>query len=89
MNITSPPWRYPGALKEEFEEVPQHFIMQSLTSPTRPGDIDNTEGVTAAMDGGDSNIDVENLGMTSERQAEIQGSLFKMLGHEDDVDQQS
>ena len=30
----------------------------------------------------DSNINVEDLGMTSERQREIQGSLFRMLGHE-------
>lgn len=27
-------------------------------------------------------IDTENLGMTTERQREIQGSLFRMLGHD-------
>lgn len=30
----------------------------------------------------DTNIYVENLGMISGRQKEIQGSLFRMLGHE-------
>ncbi len=29
-----------------------------------------------------ADIDVETLGMTNERQNEIQGSLFRMLGHE-------
>ncbi len=33
-------------------------------------------------DDGVADIDVEKLGMTNERQNEIQGSLFRMLGHE-------
>ena len=36
-------------------------------------------------DDGDENgaeIDTEKLGMTTERQREIQGSLFRMLGHD-------
>lgn len=39
-------------------------------------------------DGNDSeaNIDVETLGMTNERQKEIQGSLFRMLGHDNEAE---
>ncbi|KAL7505893.1 hypothetical protein ACHAXN_003307 [Cyclotella atomus] len=95
MNITSPPWRYPGAPKERDEadsmlSIQQQTSMQSVTSPTRPSLEDKEdeinrlanaeEGTTDSLD--DTNIDVENLGMTSERQKEIQGSLFRMLGHE-------
>jgi hypothetical protein len=97
MNITSPPWRYPGAPKERDEadsmlSIQQQTSMQSVTSPTRPSLEDKEdeinrlanaeEGTTDSLD--DTNIDVENLGMTSERQKEIQGSLFRMLGHEND-----
>lgn len=71
--------------------------MQHITSPTRQAnidadsDIDLEEEAAAAIAAGlddianDNNgaaIDVETLGMTSERQKEIQGSLFKMLGAE-------
>ena len=38
--------------------------------------------------GGPDLIDVETIGMTNERQKEIQGSLFRMLGHEDNEDDQ-
>jgi len=45
-------------------------------------------GLDFADDDDDDNaaadIDVETLGMTNERQKEIQGSLFRMLGHEND-----
>ena len=57
-----------------------------------------TDAVSAALDFADddedieeeeeeedddvADIDVETLGMTNERQNEIQGSLFRMLGHE-------
>jgi hypothetical protein len=33
-------------------------------------------------DDGETDLDVETLGMTNERQNEIKGSLFRMLGHE-------
>lgn len=95
MNITSPPWRYPGALKERDEDsisIQQQMSMQSVTSPTRPSMEDKEDDLNSTTNAGeaatdslsDSNIDVENLGMTSERQKEIQGSLFRMLGHEND-----
>ena len=72
--------------------------MVHITSPTRKSDadynndIDVEEEAAAAIAAGldfaddDDNgaaIDVEKLGMTNERQKEIQGSLFKMLGAED------
>ena len=56
-------------------------------------DIDVDEEAAAAIkaglefaddENGDADINVETLGMTSERQKEIQGSLFRMLGHEND-----
>lgn len=41
-------------------------------------DEDNSNNNNGAL------IDVETIGMTNERQREIQGSLFRMLGHEND-----
>ncbi|KAL7440922.1 hypothetical protein ACHAXH_006946 [Discostella pseudostelligera] len=46
---------------------------------------DNDENIDDDYDDNDdgvADIDVEKLGMTNERQNEIQGSLFRMLGHE-------
>jgi hypothetical protein len=95
MNIISPPWRYPGAERGRMPSLLSSGRQQpSVTSPTRPPiktqennykRIDPTEEAAAALAAGldnDANINVENLGMTSERQKEIQGSLFRMLGHE-------
>lgn len=98
MNITSPPWRYPGVPKEREDlnaSLKLQSSMQSVASPTRPsfGDGDEDGGMIDTTNQGesspnDANIDVENLGMTSERQREIQGSLFRMLGHENDANNQ-
>lgn len=44
------------------------------------GDDTRDNGTVDDEDGAD--IDAEKLGMTSERQREIQGSLFRMLGHD-------
>ncbi|KAL7478735.1 hypothetical protein ACHAW6_004496 [Cyclotella cf. meneghiniana] len=93
MNISAPPWRYPGPERGRMVSLSsgrQNSSMQSVTSPTRPAKIDLAEEAAAAIAAGldyedgekDSNINVEDLGMTSERQREIQGSLFRMLGHE-------
>ena len=102
MNITSPPWRYPGVPKEmEDVSLRQQSSMPSITSPTRPSseerngdDINeeannNNETLPGLDEALDSNINVENLGMTTERQKEIEGSLFRMLGRENDESGQS
>mmetsp|Transcript_13668 Transcript_13668/g.29626 ORF Transcript_13668/g.29626 Transcript_13668/m.29626 type:complete len:577 (-) Transcript_13668:46-1776(-) len=112
MNITSPPWRYPGAQNSR-NSSPSNAIrtercsgMHTVTSPTRQTNLDNDSdidveeeaaaAIAAGLDFADednnnsgSNIDVETLGMTSERQREIQGSLFRMLGHENESDEQN
>mmetsp|Transcript_14360 Transcript_14360/g.25714 ORF Transcript_14360/g.25714 Transcript_14360/m.25714 type:complete len:569 (-) Transcript_14360:226-1932(-) len=102
MNVTSPPWRYPGAQNSRHSS-PTHAMrrpeMHSVTSPTRRSNLDDDSeidleeeaaaAIAAGLDFTDdddnnsgANIDVETLGMTSERQREIEGSLFRMLGHE-------
>ena len=99
MNITSPPWRYPGVPKEmEDVSLRQQSSMPSITSPTRPSSEEKNgveakettnDTLTVVDETLDSNINVEDLGMTSERQKEIEGSLFRMLGREDDENGQS
>mmetsp|Transcript_31608 Transcript_31608/g.76506 ORF Transcript_31608/g.76506 Transcript_31608/m.76506 type:complete len:355 (+) Transcript_31608:863-1927(+) len=111
MNVSAPPWRYPGAQNSRNSSPPAAMQlkrdsgnMQLLTSPTRQAaleserDIDVEEeaaaAIAAGLDFADDDIDtngsravdinVETLGMTNERQKEIQGSLFRMLGHEDE-----
>lgn len=93
VNITSPPWRYPGAPKEREDldaSLRLQSPMQSITSPTRPSmdddEMNDTTNEEEEAAGDDANINVEDLGMTSERQKDIQGSLFRMLGHENDGD---
>lgn len=89
MNITYPPWRYPGPQPRSSSQPRRNGIQpsspvgterkQSLQSPNRLG-------IKAGLDSDDDEdgelIDVENIGMTKERQHEIQGSLRNMLGHE-------
>ena len=99
MNITSPPWRYPGVPKEmEDVSLRQQSSMPSITSPTRPSSEEKNgveakettnDTLTVVDETLDSNINVEDLGMTSERQKEIEGSLFRMLGRENDENGQS
>lgn len=83
----------PAAMKLTRQEQ-----MHNITSPTRKqsnvdddSDLDIDEEAAAAIaadldfaadDSNGATIDVETLGMTNERQQEIQGSLFKMLGSE-------
>lgn len=100
MNITAPPWMYPGKASSMGAESAS---MLGINSPTRPapasrkpssagggsGRIDLEEEAAAALaaeldldiNGNVGNLDQEDLGMTMERQKEIQGSLFRMLGH--------
>ncbi|KAL7535388.1 hypothetical protein ACHAWF_007510, partial [Thalassiosira exigua] len=109
MNVTSPPWRYPGTQNQRASDPPAamrlarqaeaHFV----TSPTRreavedhdsdddDAEIDIAEEAAAAVAAGLDLTDDEDfgggggtLGMTNRRQREIEGSLFRMLGHEDD-----
>ena len=99
MNITSPPWRYPSVPKEmEDVSLRQQSSMPSITSPTRPSSEEKNgveakettnDTLTVVDETLDSNINVEDLGMTSERQKEIEGSLFRMLGRENDENGQS
>ena len=119
MNVTSPPWRYPGAQNTRggagSEPPPAMRLTRQteahvLTSPTRKdavddadkqgdddgdSEIDIAEEAAAAVaagldftdeDGADLDVDEipETLGMTNQRQREIEGSLFRMLGREDD-----
>lgn len=115
MNVTAPPWRYPGKQNQRNASPPSNLARQErfmVTSPTRKdnveeeeeqlgdGGIDVAEEAAAAIAAGldfadDNNADInaasidvnkipDTLGMTNERQKEIQGSLFRMLGHEND-----
>ena len=76
----------------------QRMDVRGVTSPTRQSTVDTTErvidleeeaasAIAAGLDfdehdAAKDELDVETLGMTSQRQQEIQGSLFKMLGSE-------
>ena len=115
MNVTAPPWRYPGKQNQRNASPPSNLARQerfTVTSPTIKDNVEEEEeqlgdggidvaeeaaaAIAAGLDFGDDNnadinaasIDVnkipDTLGMTNERQKEIQGSLFRMLGHEND-----
>lgn len=114
MNVSAPPWRYPGKQNHR-NSTPSSAMrlerkagVHQLTSPTRKESSDQESekidvaeeaaaAIAAGLDfadddgngGGGDGINVnqipETLGMTSERQREIQGSLFRMLGHENEA----
>jgi len=82
MNLMAPPWYFPGT------PDPLEGDLLGINSPTRTpekvaggraggnGDLTAADEAAAALAAETS----EELGMTSERQKEIQASLFKMLG---------
>lgn len=110
MNVSAPPWRYPGAQNSRNASPPAAMRlerstgMHAVTSPTRQSNVEESDSdidleeaaavIEAGLAFGDdkgnnfgtvsADIDVETLGMTNERQKEIQGSLFRMLGHENE-----
>lgn len=70
MNLMAPPWFYPGARNG----VPA----SSVRSPSRHQPTIQTSSKKSGV------VTGEDMGMTAERQKEIQASLFKMLGQQDD-----
>jgi pimeloyl-ACP methyl ester carboxylesterase len=82
MNLMCPPWYF------------EMYHARSVRSPQRPSTKQNgsqkqQSGRASATNGTGkqekkANFDGDNVGMTQERQREIQASLFKMLGQADD-----
>jgi len=78
MNLMCPPWYF------------EMYQNRSMRAPQRPSNGRNgqqrpPQGRPSAKSKGDKNgFDGDNMGMTHERQREIQASLFKMLGQADD-----
>jgi len=76
MNLMAPPWFYPGARNGNIAAAanvrspPRHTPTISTTKKSPGGSIAHGNG--------------DDMGMTAERQKEIQASLFKMLGQQDD-----
>lgn len=89
MNLMAPPWYFPGAGTN-----PKVGLSSGkVTSPSRSGGSAQVVG-NGTANGSDNSGDAaaamateegEEMGMTLERQREIQASLFKMLGQADDV----
>jgi len=75
MNLMAPPWFYPGARNRAAPSA------ESVRSPPRHTPTIQT---TKKSSGGAVSNGQEDIGMTAERQKEIQASLFKMLGQQDD-----
>jgi len=74
MNLMAPPWFYPGNTAT---------YRSSSMSKTNGSSIHH-ERRTQISNRSSSGYDNESMGMTSERQKEIQASLFKMLGQPDE-----
>lgn len=88
MNLMAPPWYFPGTPDPlEGDLLGIHSPKRTLekaTAETRrdSGDVVGDDDLTAADEAAAALAaeTSEELGMTSERQKEIQASLFKMLG---------
>eukprot|EP00560_Eucampia_antarctica_P009255 CAMPEP_0197828260 /NCGR_PEP_ID=MMETSP1437-20131217/4873_1 /TAXON_ID=49252 ORGANISM="Eucampia antarctica, Strain CCMP1452" /NCGR_SAMPLE_ID=MMETSP1437 /ASSEMBLY_ACC=CAM_ASM_001096 /LENGTH=530 /DNA_ID=CAMNT_0043429425 /DNA_START=178 /DNA_END=1770 /DNA_ORIENTATION=- len=72
MNLMAPPWFYPGVSADRGVA----HRMSGRRPQGRPTSSTNTQKAAYSND---------EMGMTAERQMEIQASLFKMLGQNDDV----
>jgi len=70
MNLMAPPWYYPGAVSEPRSS--RNNVMSPRQAKREVNDSD--------MRPSSSDLDGDEMGMTAERQIEIQASLFKMLG---------
>jgi len=77
MNLMAPPWFYPGARNRT-----NLASAGSVRSPPRHTPTISTTKKSSG--GGAASGSHEDMGMTAERQKEIQASLFKMLGQQDE-----
>lgn len=79
MNLMCPPWYF--EMYQNRMRASQRGIVRGPQQQHRP-----SNGANAGKDpsGKHSNFDGDHMGMTQERQREIQASLFKMLGQADD-----
>mmetsp|Transcript_14670 Transcript_14670/g.21693 ORF Transcript_14670/g.21693 Transcript_14670/m.21693 type:complete len:608 (-) Transcript_14670:132-1955(-) len=73
MNLMAPPWFYPGV------------VQNSLTKRVNIRDRANEQRNKKPGSNRNSAQSQQDMGMTAERQREIQASLFKMLGQSDDA----
>mmetsp|Transcript_19978 Transcript_19978/g.29604 ORF Transcript_19978/g.29604 Transcript_19978/m.29604 type:complete len:514 (-) Transcript_19978:153-1694(-) len=79
MNLMAPPWYYPTT-------YPQPKNPMTVKSPSRQSSMQRRELAKKSNSKDSASKDVfdpDELGMTAERQREIQASLFKMLGQAD------
>lgn len=72
MNLMAPPWYYPGTYPNP----------RTVRSPVRPMSAPSSRGGREKKR--NQNLENDEMGMTQERQREIQASLFKMLGQPDE-----
>lgn len=93
MNLMAPPWFYPGhdSLYGNGGGVtsPTRNVRRSATSNSGSGAVSVPTESAASSSSRDpsmmaSSYASDEMGMTAERQKEIQSSLFKMLGQQDD-----
>jgi len=87
MNLMAPPWYYPGTSRRDSG-------VRGVTSPNRSdnrrSDVSSSRRSSRASNNSnndnndDDEVNAEDMGMTLERQREIQASLFKMLGQADE-----
>merc|ERR1719157_544633 len=70
MNLMAPPWYYPGAVSE-----PRSSRINVMSPRQAKREVNDSD-----MRPSSSDLDGDEMGMTAERQIEIQASLFKMLG---------
>mmetsp|Transcript_12602 Transcript_12602/g.21013 ORF Transcript_12602/g.21013 Transcript_12602/m.21013 type:complete len:546 (+) Transcript_12602:196-1833(+) len=71
MNLMAPPWYYPTTYPQP----------RTIKSPRKQPQQQQQQGASS----GEAGFNSTEMGMTQERQREIQASLFKMLGQADDV----
>lgn len=75
MNLMAPPWFYPGARNRAAPSAGSIRSPPRHTPPIQTSKKSSSGGAASGQ---------EDMGMTAERQKEIQASLFKMLGQQDD-----
>lgn len=82
MNLMAPPWFYPGVGPGYRNGS---VSSTNMMSPPRLSQSQKKKnGCQSRSSSSSSNFNNDEFGMTAERQKEIQASLFKMLGQQDD-----
>jgi fermentation-respiration switch protein FrsA (DUF1100 family) len=84
MNLMCPPWYFEMYHNRSVKNYQRPSVKPNGAQKQQPSRASSNGADASSLGKNKSGFDSDNVGMTQERQREIQASLFKMLGQQDD-----